>query len=162
ATVAAAERASGDKENEVVAVVRPEEVEVAATRADLAAGYLTSGVVDEGVFTGALERLRLRLDPVGHGPLLAFGHGCRTPARLAGGHGERPRGLAVTGRQTERAGFGVRPAQNVVLGGRPVHVLPTPLPSFAACAASAVRAEALSRQGLLTELAARMKTRIGT
>src|SRR5450755_1025618 len=41
-TVAAAERSSGERENEVVTVVRPEEVEVAATRAGLSSGYLTS------------------------------------------------------------------------------------------------------------------------
>ncbi len=150
ATVAAAERASGERENEVVTVVRPEEVEVAATRADLSAGYLASGVVDEVVFTGALERLRLRLDPAEHGSLLAFGDGDSSPS------------LQVTRTQHEQRGFEVRPGQSVAVGVRRVHVLPTPLSSFTACAGSAVRAEALSRQPLLTELAARMKTRIGT
>jgi hypothetical protein len=43
---------------------------------------------------------------------------------------------------------------------RRLHVLPTPLSSFTACASSAALAESLSRQPLLTELAARMKTRI--
>ena len=150
ATVAAAERASGERENEVVTVVRPEEVELAATRAALASGYLTSGVVDELVFTGALERLRVRLDPVEHGPLLAFGDGDNSPS------------LQVTRTQHERRGFEVHPGQNVAIGVRRVHVLPTPLSSFTACGSSAVRAEALSRQPLLTELAARMKTRIST
>ncbi len=150
ATVAAAERASGERENEVVAVVRPEEVEVAPTRAALSSGYLTSGVVDEVVFTGALERLRLRLDPAEQAPLLAFGDGDSSPS------------LQVTRTQHERRGFEVHPGQNVAIGVRRVHVLPTPLSSFTACAGSAVRAEALSHQPLLSELAARMKTRIGT
>jgi hypothetical protein len=44
---------------------------------------------------------------------------------------------------------------------RRVHVLPTPLSSFTACASSRELAQLLARQGLLTELAARMKTRIG-
>jgi nucleotide-binding universal stress UspA family protein len=48
----------------------------------------------------------------------------------------------------------------VAVGVRRLHVLPTPLSSFTACAASAASAEALSRQPLLAELAARMKTRI--
>jgi sulfate/thiosulfate transport system ATP-binding protein len=150
ATVAAAERASGERENEVVTVVRPEEVEVAPTRAALSSGYLTSGVVDEVVFTGALERLRLRLDPAEQAPLLAFGDGDSSPS------------LQVTRTQHERRGFEVHPGQNVAIGVRRVHVLPTPLSSFTACAGSAVRAEALSHQPLLSELAARMKTRIGT
>jgi ABC-type Fe3+/spermidine/putrescine transport system ATPase subunit len=149
-TVAAAERSSGERENEVVTVVRPEEVEVASTRAELTSGYLASGVVDEIVFTGALERLRLRLDPAHDGPLLAFGHGDSSPS------------LQVTRTQHEQRGFEVRPGQSVAIGVRRVHVLPTPLSSFTACASSAVRAEALSRQPLLSELAARMKTRIGT
>ena len=57
-TVAPAERASGGRENEVVAVVRPEEIEVAAAREALRCGYLAQGVVDSAMFTGALERLR--------------------------------------------------------------------------------------------------------
>ena len=149
-TVASAERASGERENEVVTVVRPEEVEVAASRAGLSSGYLGGGVVDEIVFTGALERLRVRLDPAQPGPLLAFGDGDNSPS------------LQVTRTQHEQRGFEVRPGQSVAIGVRRVHVLPTPLSSFTACASSAVRAEALSRQPLLTELAARMKTRIGT
>src|SRR5207253_871400 len=48
----------------------------------------------------------------------------------------------------------------VAIGVRRVHVLPTPLSSFTACAVSAALAEALSRQPLLAELAARMHTRI--
>jgi sulfate transport system ATP-binding protein len=149
-TVASAERASGERENEVVTVVRPEEVELAATRADLYSGYLASGTVDELVFTGALERLRVRLEPAAARPLLAFAEGDTAPA------------LQVTRTQHERRGFKVQPGQNVAIGVRRVHVLPTPLSSFTACASSAERAEALSRQPLLTELAARMKTHIGT
>src|ERR1700748_1595192 len=51
----------GAREHEVVAVVRPEEIEVAPTREALASGYLSRGTVDEVVFTGALERMRIRL-----------------------------------------------------------------------------------------------------
>ena len=68
--------------------------------------------------------------------------------------------LEVTRTQHEQRGFAVSPGQNVAVGVRRVHVLPTPLSSFTACAASAQLAEALSREPLLVELAARMKTRI--
>ena len=78
--------------------------------------------VDELVFTGALERLRVRLDPAEHGPLLAFGDGDSSPS------------LQVTRTQHERRGFEVHPGQNVAIGVRRVHVLPTPLSSFTACA----------------------------
>jgi sulfate transport system ATP-binding protein len=149
-TVAPAERAAGERENEVVAVVRPEEIEVAASRDDLRSGYLAGGVVDEVLFTGALERLRLRLEEGAQAPLLAFGDGDAEAA------------LIVTRTQHEQRGFEVRPGQSVAVGVRRVHVLPTPLSSFTACARSAELAQRLSRQPLLTELAARMKTRIAT
>jgi sulfate/thiosulfate transport system ATP-binding protein len=149
-TVAPAERASEARENEVVAVVRPEEIEVAAGRDDLTSGYLARGVVDEVVFTGALERLRVRLDGHAQPPLLAFGDGAANAC------------LQVTRTQHEQRGFEVRPGQAVAVGVRRVHVLPTPLSSFTACASSSQLAEKLSRQPLLAELAARMKTRITT
>src|SRR5580693_2147135 len=149
-TVAPAERAAGARENEVVAVVRPEEIEVAASREELSSGYLARAVADEVVFTGALERLRLRLADGALTPLLAYGDG------------EANAALLVTRTQHEQRGYEVRPGQTVAVGVRRVHVLPTPLSSFTACAASAREAEILSRQPLLAELAARMKTRIAT
>ena len=50
------------REHEVVAVVRPEEVELAAGRDTLSSRYLAQGIVEEMVFTGALERMRVRLN----------------------------------------------------------------------------------------------------
>jgi hypothetical protein len=149
-TVAPAERAGGERENEVVAVVRPEEIEVAATRETLSSGFLARGVVDEIVFTGALERLRLRLEEGAQAPQLAFADG------------EVNAALQVTRTQHEQRGFEVRLGQSVAVGVRRVHVLPTPLSSFTACAPSGELAQRLSRQELLSELAARMKTRIAT
>src|ERR1700752_5179557 len=46
--MAAADHSPGAPEHEVVAVVRPEEVELAASREALGSGYLGRGVVDEG------------------------------------------------------------------------------------------------------------------
>ncbi|HEY4750949.1 MAG TPA: ABC transporter ATP-binding protein [Steroidobacteraceae bacterium] len=147
-TVAPAERAAGVQEHEVVAVVRPEEVEVAASREALTSGYLADGVVDEVLFTGARESLRVRLEEGVQAPLLAYADGAASAA------------LQVTRTQHEQRSFEVRTGQSVAVGVRRLHVLPTPLSSFTACAASAASAEALSRQPLLAELAARMKTRI--
>ena len=130
--------------------MRPEEFELADTREDLSSGYLGRAVADEIVFTGALERLRLRLQDSAQASLLAFGDGEANPA------------LLVTRTQHEQRGFEVRPGQSVAVGVRRVHVLPTPLSSFTACARSAELAQRLSRQPLLSELAARMKTRIAT
>jgi sulfate/thiosulfate transport system ATP-binding protein len=147
-TVASDGHGGASHEHEVVAVVRPEEVELASERDALRSRYLARGVVDEVVFTGALERLRVCLEDGAAAPLLAHGDGS---ARAA---------LQVTRSQHEQRGFQVRAGQSVAVGVRRVHVLPTPLSSFTACAPSAAQAEALSRQPLLAELAARMKTRI--
>ena len=151
-TIAAADRTPAANEHEVVAVVRPEEVELAPARAALTTNYLAGGVVEEVVFTGALERLRVRLDAAAHTPLLAHNGSDDNASEL----------LQVTRTQHEQRGFAVVPGQNVAVGVRRVHVLPTPLSSFTACAASAQLAETLVREPLLAELAARMKTRITT
>jgi sulfate/thiosulfate transport system ATP-binding protein len=151
ATFASAERSSAAQEHEVVAVVRPEEIEVADSREALASGYLARGSVDEVVFTGALESLRVRLENGANAPLLAA---------TGGEDGADATALLVTRTQHEQRGFEVRAGQSVAIGVRRVHVLPTPLSSFTACASTAAQAEALSRRPLLVDLAARMKTRI--
>jgi len=121
-TMGGAERAAGGPEHEVVAVVRPEEVEVAPARDALGSRYLGNGVVDEVTFTGALERLRVRLDEAVHAPL------------LAAGDGDGRSTLQVTRTRHAYRGFEVHQGQSVAVGLRRVHVLPTPLSSFTACA----------------------------
>jgi sulfate transport system ATP-binding protein len=147
-TMGISERSPGAPEYEVVAVVRPEEVEVAPARETLGSRYLGNGVVDEVTFTGALERLRVRLDEAVHAPLLAAGDGDGSTA------------LQVTRTRHAHRGFEVQQGQSVAVGLRRLHVLPTPLSSFTACATSAALADALSHQPLLAELVARMKTRV--
>src|ERR1700728_628320 len=61
ATVPTADQGPGTREHEVVAVVRPEEIELAAAREALTTGYLARGTVDEVVLSGALESIRRRL-----------------------------------------------------------------------------------------------------
>jgi len=140
----------GAREHEVVAVVRPEEVEVAPSRESLASAYLARGVVDEVMFTGALERMRIRLE------------GGAEASPLAYSNGDASAYLEVTRTQHEQRAYQVTPGQSVAIGVRRVHVLPTPLSSFTVCATNETLTEALSQQALLVELAARMKTRIST
>src|ERR1700761_4632170 len=140
----------GAREHEVVAVVRPEEVEIAPTRDELKSGYLARGSVEEIVFTGALERMRLKIES---------GH---EAAPLSHGNGTDSAFLEVTRTQHEQRAFQVSTGQQVAIGVRRIHILPTPLSSFTACAASESLAEALVHQPLLAELASRMKTRIST
>jgi hypothetical protein len=140
----------GAREHEVVAVVRPEEVEIAAQRENLASGYLTRGAVEEIVFTGALERMRIRIEDGTDG------------APLSNGNGNGSALLEVTRTQHEQRAFEITTGQHVAIGVRRIHILPTPLSSFTTCATSETLAEALVQQPLLAELASRMKTRIST
>lgn len=68
--------------------------------------------------------------------------------------------LEVTRSQHEQRVFPVRAGQEVTLGVRRLHVLPTPLSSFTVCAPDEAQVETLKREPLLATLAARMKTRV--
>ncbi len=138
----------GGREHEVVAVVRPEEIEVAPTREALSALYLARGSVEEVLFTGALERMRIRMDDGSE------------VAPLANSNGSGVALLDVTRTQHEQRAFHVIPGQSVAIGVRRIHILPTPLSSFTACAQTETQVEALSHHPLLVELASRMKTRV--
>src|SRR5262245_62819749 len=120
-----AERGNGSHQQEVVAVIRPEEIELAPERAGLRARYLARGMVEEVVFTGALERMRLRLLDGS------------TEAVLAHANGDSGGYLEVTRAQHEQRAFQVARGQHVAIGVRRIHVLPTPLSSFTACGATA-------------------------
>jgi len=138
----------GGRSHEVVAVLRPEEIELGANRATVGPSYLAAGTVEEIVFTGALERMRVRLTNGSDEVQLA---------RVDNGDGPY---LEVTRTQPEQRAFAVKVGQEVAVGVRRVHVLPTPLSSFTACAANESEVETLSRHPLLVELAGRMKTRV--
>jgi sulfate transport system ATP-binding protein len=136
------------REHEVVAVLRPEEVELAPGRESLNGRYLAAGTIEELVFTGALQRLRVRLT-----------NGSRE-VQLARVNGDDEHFLEVTRTQPEQRAFQVDRGQHVAIGVRRIHVLPTPLSSFTACAPSEPELARLSSQPLLVELASRMKTRV--
>jgi sulfate/thiosulfate transport system ATP-binding protein len=137
----------GGREHEVVAVVRPEELEIAPTRETLTTLYLAQGSVEEVLFTGALERMRIRMQDGDAAP-------------LSNSNGSGVALLEVTRTLHEQRAFQVAPGQHVAVGVRRIHILPTPLSSFTACAPTEVQVEALSQHPLLVELASRMKTRI--
>jgi ABC-type Fe3+/spermidine/putrescine transport system ATPase subunit len=140
---------SAEREREVVAVVRPEEIEIARSRDTLAcSSYLAHGIVAEVVFTGALERARIRLDEAPDAPILAHANG------------EGAALIEVTRPQFEQRAFAVVPGQSVTVGVRRAHVLATPLSSFTVCAPNSSAAERLAGNPLLLDLCSRMKTRI--
>ena len=139
----------GPREREVVAVVRPEEIEVARSREALSsASYLGHGVVEEVVFTGAMERARIRLDEAPDAPILAHANGDGGVL------------LEATRAQFEQRAFAITPGQSVTVGVRRAHILPTPLSSFTICAPNSSAAERLAGNPLLLDLSSRMKTRI--
>ena len=140
-----------EREHEVVAVLRPEEVELAPARDSLKCMYMAHGAVEEILFSGALERMRVRL---ANGTPAA--HVVRSEDGADSGF------LEVTRTQHEQRVFPLVPGQSVAIGVRRLHVLPTPLSSFTVCSQSEPLAQALSRQPFLVELAARMKTRVAT
>lgn len=146
-----AEPLQGGREHEVVAVLRPEEVELGATREALASDYIARGAVEEIVFTGALERLRVRLlDEPSAAQLLSSGSGAGTDPLLE-----------ITRTQPERRALPLRAGAPVWLGARRLHVLPTPISSFLACAPTEAEAAELAKETLLEGLSTRMKTRVG-
>jgi sulfate transport system ATP-binding protein len=149
--VRAADRFDGSREHEVVAVLRPEEVELAPTRDNLRTNFIANGNVEELVFTGALERMRVRLINGTAAPQLTSGE--TTPGTAI---------LEVTRTQHEQRGFPVALGQSVAIGVRRIHVLPTPLSSYTACAMDQAAADRLAQHAFLVELAVRMKTRIAT
>ena len=137
------------REREVVAVVRPEEIELARSREALSCpSYLGHGVIEEIVFTGALERTRIRLEEAPDAPILAHANG--DGAVL----------LEATRAQFEQRAFTITPGQSVTVGVRRAHILPTPLSSFTICAPNSSAAERLAGHPLLVDLSSRMKTRI--
>jgi sulfate transport system ATP-binding protein len=146
------EKLEGGREHEVVAVLRPEEIELAPTRDNLRTNYIAAGVVEELVFTGALERIRVRMTS---GPSDAH---IGTTSQVDGHNTTAV--LDVTRTQHEQRVFPVVFGQSVAIGVRRIHVLPTPLSSYTVCAAESVAAERLSQHPFLIELAGRMKTRI--
>jgi sulfate transport system ATP-binding protein len=145
----ATEPVQAGREHEVVAVLRPEEVEIAGTRDGLSSNYIARGAVEEIVFTGALERLRVRL----------LDEPCA--AQLLGPSGDGDARLEITRTQPERRGLPLSQGAEIAIGARRLHVLPTPLSSFLACGATEADAAALAAEPLLESLSSRMKTRVG-
>ncbi len=147
------DKIDSSREQEVVAVLRPEEVELAPTRDNLRTNFIANGIVEELVFTGALERMRVRMaDGAAADSQIAT-------SSVSDGSSAAAQ-LDVTRTQHEQRAFPVVIGQSVAIGVRRIHVLPTPLSSYTAYAAEPAACERLAQHPFLVELASRMKTRI--
>lgn len=145
------QRVELQRDHEVVAVLRPEEISLAAHRDALSTIYLGNGVVESVGFTGAFERLRVRMTESDKGVVL-----CANEQQ----DNESLATLEVTRSQYEQRQLPLAIGQSVAVGVRRIHVLPTPLSSFTAYANAALGLEALKEHPLLVDLATRMKTRV--
>jgi sulfate transport system ATP-binding protein len=135
---------------EIVAVIRPEEVELTTGGAPKGLTLVGTGIVQELQFAGATERLRVRM-PM-EGPVPA------TPDREgADGSGWL---LDATRSYPEQRANPLALGQKVTVSARRIHALPTPITSFTVTAREAPAARQLSDTPLLATLATRMQTRI--
>jgi len=135
---------------EVVAVLRPEEVELSSGEVPVRSNFVGHGDVEEILFSGAVERLRVRM--AGDGPVPV------APGR----EGDPDAGslLEVSRTLPEQRDFPVAAGQRVAVGARRVNVLPTPISSFTAVGATEAAARALHDSPLLATLGTRMQTRV--
>ncbi len=137
---------------EVVAVLRPEEVELSSGEAQVRSNFVGHGEIEEVLFSGAVERLRVRMASDGPVPV--------APGRE--GQSESGSLLEVSRTLPEQRNFPVAAGQRVAVGARRVHVLPTPISSFTAVADGEAEARALHDSPLLSTLCTRMHTRVDT
>jgi len=127
--------------DEVVAVVRPEDVELAESPERLAHRSFATGHVLSSSFAGSFERLVVQASP-DSGLRAGIGHE---------GPGEAPLRIDVLRTAAEQAGLPLAPGRRVALGLRRFHALPTPISGIVLCAddvasRAALRAEAIVQQ----------------
>ena len=133
---------------EIVAVLRPEEVELAAEAGDVKSNFVGYGQVQEILFAGSVERLRVQMPEDG-------------PVPVAPGRDDaRGAVLEVSRTLPEQRGFPVSVGRRVAVGARRTHVLPTPISSFTVVADDPAQVGALRESPLLATLATRMQTRL--
>ncbi len=137
---------------EVVAVLRPEEVELAADETAVRSNFVGYGEVEEVLFGGAVERLRVRMAGDGPVPVAPGREGSADSGSL----------LEVSRTLPEQREFPVATGRRVAVGARRVHVLPTPISSFTVVADTEDAARALRDSPLLATLGSRMHTRVAT
>jgi hypothetical protein len=144
--------AGGEVPREVVAVLRPEEVELCADESQVRSNFVSHGKVEEILFAGAVERLRVRMAADGPVPVAPGREGATDGGSL----------LEVSRTLPEQRSLPVTIGQRVAVGARRIHVLPTPISSFTAVAGDESAACELRDSPLLAALGARMQTRVAT
>jgi sulfate transport system ATP-binding protein len=142
--------AGGEVPREVVAVLRPEEVELSVGEPDVRSSFVGHGTIEEILFAGAVERLRVRMAADGPVPVAPGRDGATDAGSL----------LEVSRTLPEQRSFPVTIGQRIAVGARRIHVLSTPISSFTAVASDEPAARGLRDSPLLSTLGSRMQTRV--
>ena len=137
---------------EIVAVIRPEEVELTTGNIPDGLTHVGSGTVQELQFSGPTERLRVRMSMEGPVPATPDREGADGSSWL----------LDASRTFPEQRANPLSIGQRVTVSARRIHSLPTPISSFTVIAREITAAHALRDTPLLATLARRMQTRITT
>ncbi|HWW21900.1 MAG TPA: ABC transporter ATP-binding protein [Steroidobacteraceae bacterium] len=141
---------AADAGNEVVTIVRPEDVEIVEDTERLRSAHLSDGHVLSVDFGGVFERLRIQLTRES-GVVSAIGREHLPDASEAAIH--TPDVVIDAMRtNTEQGVFPLQVGKRVTLGIRRFHVLPTPISSFRILSAAAAAVNLLMRSPLLRQL----------
>jgi ABC-type Fe3+/spermidine/putrescine transport system ATPase subunit len=134
---------------EAIAVIRPEDIELAKGDERLPGTRVAEGLVQVTSFAGGLQRLRVQL-PADTSLQSAIGESSSGSPLL----------VEVTRNSSEQSRWPLSAGQRVVMGIRRVHLLPTPISSFRILAESPEAQAQLRRAPLLVRLAESMRARI--
>ena len=135
---------------EIVAVIRPEEVELTTGNIPHGLTHVGSGTIQELQFSGPTERLRVRMPMEGPVPATPDREGADGSTWL----------LDASRTFPEQRANPLSIGQRVTVSARRIHSLPTPISSFTVVAREMAAAQALRDTPLLVTLATRMQTRI--
>ena len=123
---------------EIVAVIRPEEVELNTTESPEGLTHVGTGVVEELQFAGAIERLRVRMSMDGPMPATPDRDGADGSSWL----------LDASRTFPEQRAKPLAVGEHVTVSARRIHSLPTPITSFTAIARERARGGSAPRHAV--------------
>ncbi len=138
------------RDREVILVVRPEDIELAAAGSGSQSRSFASGVVQALTFAGHQQHVSVQLDA----------HSGVEPAVDEGQDDGTRMTVGALRSASELLAMPLQIGTPVNLGVRRVHALPTPISSFHLMGASAAEGEALARDPLLVQLVRSMQARV--
>ena len=146
---------AGGQGNEVVTIVRPEDVEVAEDAERLHSALLADGHIISADFAGVFERLRIQLAP--ESQVVSAVSRDDLPAAPQEAGPPQPVIVDVTRTNNEQMQVPLSAGKRVTIGIRRFHVLPTPISSFRILSSDATAVAMLRRAPLLRQLVRSMQ-----